>query len=215
MPRSASVLDVGCGMGGSSLYLARSWDCNVTGITLSKIQQSWARAAAVLRGVAGKTRFLRQDVENSEFGDEVFDFLWSIECAEHLFDKPAFFQRLKHDGGVALCVWHAGDGALTHEHVCQIEAVCHAFLCPSLGTVSDYTTWLGDAGLEVRKVTDLTSRVIRTWEVCQRRVQLSGVSAVSGLFGKDIPRFLNNFQTILQAYRSGAMKYCSIVATKP
>ncbi|MBP90903.1 MAG: hypothetical protein CMJ64_30030 [Planctomycetaceae bacterium] len=219
IPRGASVIDVGCGMGGSSIHLAKHYSCDVTGITLSSVQRRWARTAAMLKGIRGKTDFRRQDAETAEFDDESFDFLWSVECTEHLFDKPAFFQRaarwLRPGGGTALCIWLAGDEPHSEEDVRQVKAVCDAFLCPSLGTEKDYTMWLEDARLEVNRVTDLTPRVTRTWEICKQRVQRSGVSLLSRMLGRNMIQFVDNFDTLLNAYRSGAMKYASIVASKP
>jgi tocopherol O-methyltransferase len=57
------VLDVGCGMGGSSIYLAKTLGCDVTGVTLSPVQRGWAAMAARLNGVGRKTRFLATDAE--------------------------------------------------------------------------------------------------------------------------------------------------------
>ena len=219
MPRDASVVDVGCGLGGSAIHLARHHACHVTGITLSRLQRRWAASTATLQGVGGQTQFLRQDAETAQFRDSSFDYLWSIECTEHLFDKPAFFRRaarwLKPGGGAALCIWMAGDEPHSADDVRQVQAVCDAFLCPSLGTVKDYTTWLQAAGLEVQNICDLTTQITRTWEICRQRVEQSGVAWISRLFGKNAIQFVNNFETILAAYRSGAMKYCSIVAVKP
>lgn len=43
LPRGSDVLDVGCGIGGTSRYLAKELDCTVTGITISGQQVQIAR----------------------------------------------------------------------------------------------------------------------------------------------------------------------------
>ncbi|WP_299460933.1 class I SAM-dependent methyltransferase, partial [uncultured Gimesia sp.] len=84
-----SLLDVGCGMGGSSIHLAKTFGCQVTGITLSPVQKRWATLESRWRGQRHNTQFLCQDAETAEFPPESFDVIWSIECTEHLFDKQA------------------------------------------------------------------------------------------------------------------------------
>lgn len=214
----SAILDIGCGMGGSSIYLSKEKDCQVTGVTLSSLQRTWAATSARMQGVGQRTRFIRGDAELVSFPEASFDWLWSIECTEHLFDKPAFFRRsaqwLNDQGGMALCVWHAGDEPHSPQTIEQARAVCDAFLCPSLGTVADYERWLADAGLSIHCVNDLTSQITRTWEICQRRIQRAGIRPLARLAGRNMTEFVESFQTILEAYRSGAMKYCSIVARK-
>ncbi|HVS34988.1 MAG TPA: class I SAM-dependent methyltransferase, partial [Gemmataceae bacterium] len=61
------VLDVGCGMGGSSIELAMRHGCRVTGLTLSPVQRAWARIAAAVKGVGGRTRFWCGDAERIVF----------------------------------------------------------------------------------------------------------------------------------------------------
>jgi tocopherol O-methyltransferase len=49
-----SVVDVGCGIGGSSRYLAKKFGASCVGITLSPVQAERANALAVAQGLADK-----------------------------------------------------------------------------------------------------------------------------------------------------------------
>src|SRR4030081_454548 len=44
--RGSKILDVGCGIGGSSIYLAKKYKAEVTGITISPVQVEMARKRA-------------------------------------------------------------------------------------------------------------------------------------------------------------------------
>ena len=63
-----------------------------------------------------------------------------------------------------------------------------------------------DAGLTVEQGHDWTTRVERTWEICRRRVRRSGVRWLAGMIDRNTAMFLDRFETILTAYRSGAMR---------
>ena len=214
----ARVLDVGCGMGGSSIQLARDSGCQVTGVTLSPVQRRWAALGARWQGVRQRTQFICGDAEHVDFANESFDIVWSIECTEHLFDKLSFFQRAAHwlrpGGKMIICAWLAGGDELDELLTQQVEKVCTGFLCPSLGSANDYRRWMSDAGLRAVSYDDWTSRTLRTWEICQQRVDRSRLRTVAHLV-RGMATFLDSFETILAAYRSGAMQYGCFVFTKP
>ena len=213
-----TILDVGCGMGGSAIYLARNLGCRVQGITLSPLQRFWASSAARWNRVASSTHFRCVDAEQADFSLESFDVVWSIECTEHLYDKARFFQRaaawLRPGGRMTICAWLAGEALEDQQQVRQVHDVCEGFFCPSLGTSSDYRQWMTAAGLTVDRDHDWTARVAKTWEICGRRVRRSGVRWLAGLIDRNTVMFLDRFETILSAYRSGAMRYGCFVAHK-
>src|SRR5215470_15066544 len=66
----AVILDVGCGFGGSSIYLATNYKAEVTGITISPVQVAMARDAARRANVSA--RFLMMDADNITL-EERFD----------------------------------------------------------------------------------------------------------------------------------------------
>jgi len=167
--------------------------------------------------VAEKVEFRYADAEQVEIPAGSRDVVWSIECTEHLFDKPRFFERaatwLKPGGTMAICAWLAGNTS-DAARAQQVHDVCEGFFCPSLGRSDDYAEWMRAAGLQVEHVLDWTSRVSRTWEICRDRVRRSGVRWIAPLVGYDSAMFLERFDTILDAYRSGAMKYGCFIARK-
>ena len=216
--RNQTLLDIGCGMGGSSIHLARMRRCETTGVTISPLQCRWAQMSAWWQGAASRTHFRCADAEVIEFPAASADIVWSIECTEHLFDKPRFMQRaadwLRPGGRVAICAWLAGAQL---EHPAQRQRVldvCEGFFCPSLGTSQDYVDWLTRAGLTVETREDWTQRVLKTWEICRDRVRRSGVRWLARWIDRDTVLFLDRFETILEAYRTGAMEYGCFVARK-
>jgi tocopherol O-methyltransferase len=210
-----SLLDVGCGMGASSIHLARSRDCRTLGITISPLQCYWAALSARCLGAGRQAKFLCADAEQFSSPPHSFDVVWSIECTEHLFDKPGFFARaarwLKPGGRMAICAWLAAD-SLDDSQRRQLYEVCEGFLCPSLGTSQNYAQWMADAGLQVNRVEIWTERVAKTWEICRQRVARSRIRRLAAILDRDAALFLDRFDTILSAYRTGAMKYGCFIA---
>jgi tocopherol O-methyltransferase len=216
---SDRMVDIGCGMGGSSIRLAKTRGVDATGVTLSPIQARWAAISSRLNRVRSLTRFIAQDAEALEFPPNSFDIVWSVECTEHLFDKPEFFRRasqwLRPGGRIAICVWFEGEDTSRLNHRQQCREVCQRFVCPSLATRKDYARWMTDQGLHIRHDIDWTERVVKTWEICKQRVQKLRIRHLARLLDHDQVDFIDGFDSLLNAYRSGAMQYGAIVAEKP
>ena len=212
------LLDIGCGMGGSSIHLAKTRGCRTVGVTISPLQRRWAATSARWQQTAGRSEFQCDDAELVEFDHASFDVVWSVECTEHLFDKPRFFARaaewLKPGGTIAICAWLAGDD-LNVAQTQKVYDVCEGFFCPSLGTSQDYVGWMEAAGLRMEHAEDWTAHVAQTWEICQRRVARSRVRGLARMIHRNSTMFLDRFGTILDAYRSGAMKYGCFIARMP
>src|ERR1700720_4522053 len=93
VPRGAQVLDIGCGLGGSAMWLAGQYDCDVTGLTISPVQARMAAAKAKARGLASRVHFQVRDANLWQPDPASVDLIWIMESSEHFQDKPRFFER--------------------------------------------------------------------------------------------------------------------------
>jgi|FEC22Drversion2_1045045.scaffolds.fasta_scaffold00718_16 tocopherol O-methyltransferase len=96
------VLDAGCGVGGSSLWLARHLAVDVVGITPVEHQVAMAREVASRRGLQHRATFEQADYTRVPFPDGSFDVVWALESLCHAIDKRSFYRealRLLRPGG--------------------------------------------------------------------------------------------------------------------
>lgn len=110
LPASTTVLDVGCGIGGSSRILARDYNFAVTAVTISP--QQVQRAQELTSGELN-LQFLVDDAMALSFPDGSFDVVWSIEAGPHMPDKAVFARELmrvlKPGGILVLADWNQRD----------------------------------------------------------------------------------------------------------
>ena len=101
------VLDAGCGVGGSSLHLARNYGCVVTGISISARQVERAKEYARAEGLADRVDFQERDFTRTGFPDGHFSVVWAVESVCHANDKSDFlreaFRVLRPGGRLILC----------------------------------------------------------------------------------------------------------------
>jgi tocopherol O-methyltransferase len=81
--------------------------------------------------------------------------------------------------------------------------------------MSEYQTWMSDAGLVMRQSHDWTARVMKTWEICLQRIRRAHLGGIARLLGSRAICFLDRFETIFEAYRTGAMRYGALIFEAP
>lgn len=75
------VLDIGCGWGGMALFLAREYDVEVVGLTLSNDQYDHARERAEALGLSHRVTFLKEDYREHQ---GAYDAIVSVGMFEHV-----------------------------------------------------------------------------------------------------------------------------------
>ena len=96
------VLDAGCGVGGSSMWLAEHRGAQVLGITPVRSQVARARAFARRRGLSHLIRYRLADYADTGLPSASFDVVWALESLCHARDKAAVyreFARVLRPGG--------------------------------------------------------------------------------------------------------------------
>jgi len=110
MPQGTTLLDVGCGIGGSSRILAKDYGFAVTGVTISPNQ---VQRATELTPTGVDATFKVDDALALSFPDASFDIVWSVEAGPHMPDKAQFARELlrvlKPGGILVVADWNQRD----------------------------------------------------------------------------------------------------------
>jgi tocopherol O-methyltransferase len=96
------ILDAGCGIGGSSIFLAEKMGCHVKGISLSERQVAKASELARNKKLDDKLSFAVMNYSATSFPDASFDVVWGCESICYADDKEKFIKeayRLLKPGG--------------------------------------------------------------------------------------------------------------------
>ncbi len=93
--RPCYVLDAGCGVGGTSVYLASKHPLvTFTGISLTSYEIELAKEYAAQRKVPENTRFLVSDFCKTSFPDESFDGVIALESMNYAVDTKKFIEEM-------------------------------------------------------------------------------------------------------------------------
>lgn len=144
----STVLDVGCGIGGTSRYLAENLQCKVIGVTISSRQveiankitrQIDSREVAevddygFIKIGSGSVNFVELDAEkmdsyfNKPAKKITFDYVWISEAMSHLPNKELFFRNafalLNVGGKLVVADWFKAEGLTNQQEEADIKPI--------------------------------------------------------------------------------------------
>lgn len=208
-------MDIGCGIGGTAIWLARKLKCDVTGITLSPVQVEMAREASLK--IKNKPTFLVADANNLKI-DEKYDVIFAVEVISHLENRDNFFHNvarsLKPRGKFCVGAWLKESNLSKNAEKKYIKPIEKGMLLASLPTKEDYFMFLNKNGLKLKYYEDISSRVAKTWALSLNIISNPSLWSLAYKRGKDFTNFLKAFQAMRSGYASGTFRYAVIVATK-
>ncbi|HXH68357.1 MAG TPA: class I SAM-dependent methyltransferase [Candidatus Limnocylindrales bacterium] len=211
----SSVLDIGCGFGGSSLYLAQKYNASATGITISPVQVEMAKKATTAAKL--DARFLLMDAEALDFPQQ-FDVLWSVESISHYHDRPSFFANavkfLKPGGVFALTDWFKKAELSPAQKRKFIEPIERGMFI-DLETMDDYESHLIASGLQIVHRQDLSRQCAKSWDLALDMIRDKSFWTLATKMGKDFVTNLRSFRAMRAGYASGNFVYGLFIARKP
>ncbi|HEY9802710.1 MAG TPA: methyltransferase domain-containing protein [Leptolyngbyaceae cyanobacterium] len=170
--RAENILDVGCGIGGSSLYLAAKFQAQATGITLSPVQAARATERAKEAGLSGRSQFLVANAQAMPFEDNSFDLVWSLESGEHMPDKTKFMQEcyrvLKPGGTLIMVTWchrPTDETPLTADEQKHLEDIYRVYCLPYVISLPEYEAIARQLPLNNIRTADWSVAVAPFWNV--------------------------------------------------
>jgi tocopherol O-methyltransferase len=210
---NSEILDIGCGFGASSLYLAKQYRASVTGITISSVQVEMAKQAAA--GEHLDAQFLLMDAEAMTFQKQ-FDVLWSVESISHYQNLPNFFasaaKLLKPGGSFAITDWFKKKNLTSEETRKFIEPIEKGMFV-ELHVMDDYEQFLNANGLGIVHREALNKNCAKTWDLSLDIIKDKSFWALAAKYGTHFISYLKAFEAMRAGFASGNFVYGLLVAT--
>ncbi|MGB3203232.1 MAG: methyltransferase domain-containing protein [Nodosilinea sp.] len=169
LPKGTTVIDVGCGIGGSSRILARDYGFTVTGVTISPNQ---VRRAQQLTPEGLSAQFQVDDAMALSFPDASFDVVWSVEAGPHMPDKAVFARELlrvlKPGGVLVVADWNQRDDRRVPLNAWEkpvMRQLLDQWSHPAFASIEGFAEQLEATGLVAGQVTtaDWSKETLPSW----------------------------------------------------
>ncbi|KAF7939974.1 uncharacterized protein EAE98_000101 [Botrytis deweyae] len=238
----SKVLDVGCGLGGTSRYLARELGCEVIGIALSDAEIRIARRVSIgeadggdededgsIRLGKGKVKFMALDAEMIEetFGNKTtktFDCVWISDAISHLPDKRKFVSdvaRLLDIGGkLVLADWFAvdscmNDGLKSKQQNDDLTAIENGMMLPPLISQEVFVRLAGMKGLSLLvEPLEISEKVSRTWDISWSLITKPKLWLFALSQGREGLAFVGALRATRRAYSNQTFQYAVLIFGK-
>jgi cyclopropane fatty-acyl-phospholipid synthase-like methyltransferase len=153
---SARVLDVGCGPGGTALWMARTYGCKVDGVDMYQPFVALAQEEIEKEGLGSSVSVSCLDVTREQLPRRVYDLILCIAVLYLIADKRLFFRNLLaalKTGGRLLIADHFLESGVRPVDKKVMAAIISSRYMEPLGTVEQLLNEEGGAVVERRDVT--------------------------------------------------------------
>jgi len=214
------MLDVGCGTGGPSCYLAQASGCRVVGVDLGDVQVGVARQLAEERGLSDRVTFKVEDATRLSFDANTFDAVVLMGSASHMPAKDAVLTecaRVLRPGGRLVL----GDMVIAkpewfrdRANSAKVRIINLFFANPHLGTRQDYEGLLRNCGFEIQDSETLPQHLERSGVLWQQTLAEQKDELTAKLGANHFRAMSSAIQSIQASVSAGAFDAVVLTATK-
>src|SRR5574340_64275 len=215
LKKESKVLDLACGIGTSTIFLAKEFGCNVTGLDLGqkniKIAKTNSKNAEI-----NKIDFQVGDAEKIKLESEIFDQI-ICECAFCLFPNKTktsqeIFRVTKKGGMIGI-----SDIVIRGDLPVMLKEALFQFICVlEAKSEQEYEHYLQSAGFSNIQFYDKKYYLLRLIDDIKKRLFAAELLIGLGKFKIefDIAKIKKTLQEIKTCVETGLVSYVLITGTK-
>jgi ubiquinone/menaquinone biosynthesis C-methylase UbiE len=202
-----TVLDVGCGLGGSARYIANQHGCSVVGIDLTDEYVDVANKLTEFVHLTDKVSFKQGSALELPFPSENFDIVWTEHTQMNIADKEKFYGEmgrvLKPQGRLVFHDVFLGTTSEPHYPTPWAEYDSLSSLC----TQEEAKTAIQKSNLEIKDWKDKSEQSLEFFKEMIKKTEKSGPPPLGFhlLMGKTAKTKLLNLARNLEEKRTSVV----------
>lgn len=158
------LLDAGCGIGGTSIWMAQNRGADVTGVNISPDQLTHARKLVERRHLQDRVRFIERSYIDTGLPDEQFDGIYGMESVSYAIDKRDFIREahrlLKPGGRLVITDGFRNDAAFPEHLRGDYQRWLDGWAVDNLAGAQQFQDDLLDLGFRDIRFEDACARVL-------------------------------------------------------
>ncbi len=186
--QAQEVLNVGCGIGVGSVYIAKKYGCHVVGVDISGRMIEWSRRRAKEERVESKVEFRTADVLDLPFEAGRFDVVFAESVLIFVEDKARAIREcvrvVKSGGNVGL-----NEGYWIEQPSAELIGRAKRAVGPCVPTLETWQTLWAASGLQERVV---RTRQIDAGREVKSRIQWIGWRWLLRAWGRGLRLYIAN-----------------------